>query len=181
MNITKAHITKAVAVITMSLSVAGSAQAAETKCANTDLVPTAANVSQVRQATLCLINERRKSSNLPKLRSNGTLTRLAQSYASQMGREHFFSHTAPDGSTETTRVKQTSYFKGASSWRVGENIAQAPTGNDTPAMIMQIWMNSAGHRANILNRRLRDVGLGHILVTPSGDAGSTPRRSFGGR
>lgn len=181
MHITKSQITKAIAAATMSMAVAAPAQAQASNCANTAIVPSAANTSQVRQATLCLVNEERTSRGLPKLKINSTMTRLAQSYAERMAREHFFSHTAPDGSTQTTRLQKTGYFKNARSWYVGENIFEAPTGSDTPAAIVDNWMHSAGHRANILNRKLRDAGMGHVLVLPTGGAGTTAVLMFGGR
>src|SRR5690349_262632 len=100
MHITKSHIAKTFAVLTVSMSVAGSAQADAATCANSNLVPSKSNVSEVRKATLCLINNERASRGIAKLRTNGKLGSIARSYAERMGREHFFSHTAPDRSTE---------------------------------------------------------------------------------
>lgn len=181
MHANRSNIAKAIALITASLAIAAPAQAGATSCANTDIVPSPANVSQVDKALTCLVNEQRTNAGVPKLRTKASIARVAQSYAAQMGREHFFSHTAPNGATQTTRLKATGYFNGARKWYIGENIFEAPTGSDTPAMILDNWMHSAGHRANIMNRKLKDFGVGHILTTPTGELGTTAVALFGGR
>ena len=65
-----------------------------------------------------------------------------------------FSHTRPDGSNFSTVLTQA----GISYRSVGENIAY---GQNSPEAVMQSWMNSSGHRANILNRDFTSIGVGH--------------------
>ena len=66
-----------------------------------------------------------------------------------------FSHTRPDGSGFSTALTQA----GVSYTTSGENIAY---GQQTPQAVMEAWMNSAGHRANILNASFRQIGVGHV-------------------
>ena len=73
-----------------------------------------------------------------------------------MVKRNFFSHTNPDGDSPTTRIRRAGYpLNGA--WSTGENIAK---GQQTAEIVMQTWMNSLGHKANILSTRFQDIGIG---------------------
>ena len=69
-----------------------------------------------------------------------------------MVKRNYFSHTSPDGTTFVTRAKAAGYTS-----PIGENIAW---GYRTPEAVMTAWMNSPGHRANILNCKAKAVGVG---------------------
>ena len=69
-----------------------------------------------------------------------------------MGEHGYFAHNSQDGRSPFDRMRAAGYSGGL----MGENIA---AGQPTPAAVMDAWMHSAGHRANILNRRFRAVGL----------------------
>jgi uncharacterized protein YkwD len=58
-----------------------------------------------------------------------------------------------------TRIKRTGYLNGARSWQVGENIAWGEESLATPAAIVDAWMKSPGHRANILNGSYDEIGI----------------------
>lgn len=78
------------------------------------------------------------------------------------------SHTGPDGSTMTSRVEAAGY-----SWsNLGENIAR---GQADPDAVMNAWMNSPGHRANILNCAFKEIGIG----VHKGDGGPWWTQDFG--
>lgn len=157
-----------------------------TGCANADVLPTAANVEQVRSATLCLINAQRSARGLRKLRDQSTLERVATSYAAQMGREQFFDHVSPSGSTVLTRIKATTYLRHVRDWTAGENIAWGTLSLSTPRATVKAWMASPGHRANILSRSYSEIGIGVAaggatrLVNPS-NSGTTYVTNFGSR
>jgi uncharacterized protein YkwD len=72
-----------------------------------------------------------------------------------MARNDFFSHTGSDGSSPGQRISRAGYRW----WTYGENIA---AGYPSPEHVVDAWMNSAGHRANILNPDFRDIGVGYI-------------------
>ena len=114
------------------------------------------------QQVFDLTNQQRTANGLSDLASNAELDQSAQAYAEAMATQGFFSHSGPDGSTPGTRIAATGYQ--ASTW--GENIAY---GYGTPAEVMNGWMNSAGHRANILGSGYKDLGVGYA-VSSSGTA-----------
>lgn len=172
---------RAVCLIVALLSLAVPAQA-NADCAGTDLRPTAENLPGVRSAVLCLLNQQRSSRGLGKLRGNTKLRRAAARHSRNMAENNFFDHVSPGGSTPMERVKAAGYLTGASSWTVGENIAWGEQHLSTPGEIVESWLDSPGHKANILNRRFRHVGIGVALGAPAGRAGgATYTTAFGKR
>lgn len=108
----------------------------------------------ITDQVLTLTNQYRASNGLSPLAMNTRLTSAAQTYAELMAGQGFFSHTSPDGTTPGDRILSSGY-----NWSsYGENIAM---GYSTPDAVMQAWINSAGHRANILNAGFRDLGIGY--------------------
>ena len=99
-----------------------------------------------------LVNEERARNGLSPL----TVHTGAEKAAAVRAREiqTSFSHTRPNGSSFSTALTEA----GASFAVSGENIAY---GQKTPAQVMEAWMNSAGHRANILNPSFRQIGVGY--------------------
>ncbi len=151
-------------------------------CADSTLMPDAGNLAKIDAATLCLVNRERKKRHLVALRRQGTLDDVATRFAKRLVEESFFDHTAPDGTTMLDRVKATSYLRGAlRRWSVGENIAYGTGALATPKAIVDAWMRSPGHRANILDRSFREIGLGVHLGTPSDPQGATYVHDFGRR
>ncbi len=156
------------------------APASAAACENADLRPTSENRGAVRTAVLCLLNEERTSRDLPRLRANAKLREAAEKHSANMSQNNFFDHVSPAGSTPLERVKAAGYLAGANSWAVGENIAWGEQQLSTPREIMKAWMDSAGHRANILNRRFRHVGIGVAVGAPvRGAGGATYTTAFG--
>jgi uncharacterized protein YkwD len=136
-------------------------------CPGAAAVPTQRTLDSARQATICLLNRERTKRGLPSLRTNGTLQASARDYAQDMVRLSFFDHVSPSGETLTDRIKRdTRYLAGAQGWEIGENIAWGTGARATPAQIVSGWMNSAGHRQNILHPGFREMGLGIALGTP---------------
>ena len=113
----------------------------------------------VQQQILSLVNIERKKANLQPLTLNNQLGQAAQNHTNDMVSKSYFSHTSPSGGTMASRVNATGYRYSA----IGENIA---AGNSTANATMIQWMNSPGHRANILNPKFRELGVG---FAPSND------------
>ena len=86
------------------------------------------------------------------LRASASLNRLAQSYSTEMGTLDFFSHTDPAGRTPWDRARAVGIADLG-----GENIAMGQQG---PQSVMSAWMNSPGHRANILDCDYHSLGVG---------------------
>ncbi|WP_223731652.1 CAP domain-containing protein, partial [Streptomyces purpurogeneiscleroticus] len=108
---------------------------------------------------LSLVNKERDKAGCAPLTADPALTDLAQSFSEDMARRDFFAHTDPDGATPWDRAK-TAGITGLG----GENIARGQT---TPKAVMASWMNSPGHRANILNCTYRTLGVG-LQQSPTG-------------
>jgi uncharacterized protein YkwD len=103
-------------------------------------------------AVIGLTNQQRAAAGLGPLAANGALHAAAQRESNDMAAQTKMSHTGSDGSTVATRVTAAGY-----SWHaVGENIA---VGYGSAAGVVTGWMNSAGHRANILNGVYTDIGV----------------------
>lgn len=115
---------------------------------NTPVEETSSQAEQVVK----LVNEERTKAGLPALTVNADITTAANVRANEIKR--VFSHTRPDGSSFSTALKE----QGVSFRGSGENIAW---GQKSPEQVMNAWMNSAGHRANILNKNFKNIGVGH--------------------
>jgi uncharacterized protein YkwD len=158
---------------------------ARTHCADATLRPSRANMARVRVATLCLLNAERRKRGLAPLFSNGQLRKAAQAFSANMVRQRFFDHVSPQGTTLRSRVGRTSYLSGRlSSWSLGENLAWGSGDRATPRRIVRSWMNSPGHRRNILDRSFRDIGIGVVTGAPDdagGQRAATYTTDFGHR
>nr|MDT0667400.1 CAP domain-containing protein [Micromonospora sp. DSM 115978] len=82
------------------------------------------------------------------------LAAAAQAHSADMATNNYFSHTSQSGTSPAQRARAAGY---PSSY-VSENIA---AGSSTPAQTMQMWMNSTGHRNNILNCGTTQIGVGY--------------------
>jgi uncharacterized protein YkwD len=103
-------------------------------------------------AVISLTNQQRAAAGLGPLAANGALHAAAQRESNDMATHMRMSHTGSDGSTVATRVTAAGY-----AWHtVGENIG---VGYATASGVVAGWMNSAGHRANILNGAYADIGV----------------------
>ncbi len=125
------------------------------------------SVAAMQEATLCLLNEERAAAGLPKLRAHRKLEKAAVGFSKDMVRQQFFDHVSPKGSTLSSRVAKTKYAKGARRYMLGENIAWGTGSRATPASIVDAWMHSPGHKANILSRNFKEIGIGIAQGAPS--------------
>jgi uncharacterized protein YkwD len=156
---------------------------AASPCADADLQPSSSNMNEIRAATLCLLNQERTSRGLVALRSNRNLLKAARKFSRLMVNERFFGHVSPAGSTLVTRVRKgTKYLRGAHSWALGENLAWGSGELGSPKRIVIAWMNSPGHRRNILTPGFRHIGIGVVTGAPRsthGIAAATYTTDFG--
>lgn len=153
--------------------------AAVTACPAAAAAPESASLDTLEDTVLCLVNRERTSRGLVRLRSNGRLATAATKYSRLMVAEDFFSHVSPSGSTMSARIKASGYLKGGRSYRFGENLAWGTGDLGSPVEIVNTWMHSPGHRANILQPAYREVGVGVALGAPGRDEGATYTTEFG--
>ncbi|MGW7253577.1 sigma-70 family RNA polymerase sigma factor [Streptomyces sp. NPDC054834] len=112
-------------------------------------VASSGTVAQV----VTLVNKERSAAGCGPLTEDPQLEDAAQRHSDDMAARNFFDHTNPDGADPGQRITASGYR-----WSTyGENIAQ---GQQTPQAVMDSWMNSPGHRANILNCSFKDIGVG---------------------
>lgn len=123
--------------------------------------------SSAAAQVLSLVNEERAKVGCSPVAAGSALTALAQSYSEDMAARGFFDHTDPDGRTPWDRAE-----KAGISNLGGENIAR---GQADAAAVMDAWMNSPGHRANILNCDFKTLGVGVEL----GSGGPWWTQNFG--
>ena len=109
-------------------------------------------------AVIDLVNAERAKAGCSALRSDPRLAAAAQGHSADMAARDYFSHDTPEGVSFATRISNAGYqWSGAA-----ENIA---AGQRDAASVMSSWMNSSGHKANILNCGYQDIGVGVAAAT----------------
>lgn len=141
---------------TVTSKPASSAPAASKPASSAPAQSTPANTSSYadfQNEVVRLVNQQRAANGLGALTVNSALTKTATLKSQDMAKLNYFSHTSPTYGSPFDEMKQF----GISYRTAGENIAM---GQKTPAEVMNAWMNSAGHRANILNSSFTKIGVG---------------------
>lgn len=112
-------------------------------------------LSGYEQQVVDLVNKERAAAGLPALTVNRKLSQVAETKAADMRDKNYFSHTSPTYGSPFDMMKQFGItYKSA-----GENIAK---GQKTPQSVMNGWMNSQGHRENILSSNYTEIGVGYV-------------------
>lgn len=114
--------------------------------------PVGSGESAAEAEVLALVNQERAKAGCSPVRPKASLASLADRFSSDMAARGFFDHTDPDGDTPWDRASQAGV-----GGLGGENIAR---GQADARTVMNSWMNSDGHRANILNCEYRTLGVG---------------------
>jgi uncharacterized protein YkwD len=165
-------------------AVPGPASAA-TVCASADGPTAQTSTVALANAALCLVNQERTSRGLRPLKSNRRLSKAAGGHARDMVARGYFSHDSASGASFVDRIRKAGYVPARAFPSLGEDLAWGSGPLGTPREIVQGWMNSPGHRANILDPKFReggmgvafgDVGVGEDGVTYALDFGSGGRR-----
>jgi uncharacterized protein YkwD len=109
---------------------------------------------------LVSVNAERSKAGLRPVAMCASLTRAAQGYADLMAARNHFDHVGPDGSTLGSRTRAAGYTSAGGGWSVAENIAKGQT---SVTQVMTGWMNSAGHKANLLAPGTTHIGFGKAV------------------
>lgn len=148
-------------------------------CPGEDATPAAGNLEAIREATLCLVNEQRVERGERPLTFNARLERSAQGHTANMVVDDYFGHFGPDGRTPSARMREAGYiYSSRIGYEVGENIAWGTLYLATPKSIVQAWMQSPGHRENILDARYRETAIGVLAEVPAADAEGQPGATY---
>ena len=154
------------------------------ECPNANMSPTSADIASVVAATLCLVNDERIRFGESALIEDPRLASAALGHSKDMDDQGYFSHVSPSGSTLLTRIEASGFIpNGNVGYTLGENIAWGTLWLGTPRGIVKAWMESPGHRANILNGSFGYTGVGVDPNLPhsmsSGQAGGMYTQDFG--
>jgi uncharacterized protein YkwD len=166
-------------VLALLLVPAAPAGAAPGACSAAHVTVHRATLRQARNATLCLLNRVRAAHRLPPLRIDAKLSRAARRHSRDMVRHRYFSHFSRNGRSPFARMRATHYVPRNAAWWLGENIGWGSGWLGQPFAMVRAWMHSPPHRANILARRFRDVGIGIAPGAPVGGGGATYTTDFG--
>lgn len=126
-----------------------------TENTNTDLNITENSINNYEQQVCDLVNKYRQENGLSKVILASDVSNMARVKAEDMASSNYFDHTSP---TYGDPFEMMTTF-GIDYKYAGENIAK---GQKTPDAVMNAWMNSTGHRANILDKRFTELGVGYV-------------------
>ena len=127
-----------------------------------------ASPAKLRSALLCLVNRKRSSEGLGKLRFDRKLARAAGRHARDMVRHDYFAHQRPGGPDLTERLDRAKWR--GTHW--GETIAYGCGSSSSPRAALKGWMNSPPHRAILLSGTYKRGGLGLGGEAPCGGGGA---------
>ncbi len=128
---------------------------AAAKTGGGETTPEETVISDFEKQVAALVNEERAKAGLKPLTLDTNLSKVARLKSEDMYNKKYFSHTSPTYGSPFDMMKK----YGITFWAAGENIAR---GQQTPQQVMNSWMNSEGHRKNILNSNYTHIGVGHF-------------------
>lgn len=117
--------------------------------------PAPASLGAYENQVVSLVNQERAKAGLSPLKINTKLTGVAERKAEDLRDKNYFAHNSPTYGSPFDMMKQF----GITYTAAGENIAK---GQRTPAEVMNGWMNSPGHKANIMNANYTEIGVGYV-------------------
>jgi uncharacterized protein YkwD len=134
---------------------------------------------------VCDINIARTQHGVRPLRWDWRLWSAAQRQANDMAARHYAAHVTPDGRDLRDRIEPTGYIPAGASanWLVGENLGWGTGVLSTPLAIVVGWLDSPGHRENMLDPQFQDIGVGinSGAITKNGQSGVIYAAEFGTR
>ncbi len=123
----------------------------------------ATSLNSYEKQVVALVNKQRAKRGLVALRVNGKLVDAARAHSAEMGEQQYFSHDSARGGAWSSRIVRYGYTReGYSYWKAGENIYYGAGLYSSPYLVVKAWMGSPVHRAVILTKVFRDVGMGAV-------------------
>ena len=151
------------------------------ECPGADSRPPQAHPARLARATSCLVNRERRRRGLRQLRPERRLGVAARRHARDMVKRSYFAHRSPGGATVTDRLRDSGYLRGRGAF-VAETLAWGSARRAAPRAIVAAWLKSPPHRAVILSRRYREIGMAAVVGSPHrrSTAAATYAATFGG-
>jgi uncharacterized protein YkwD len=149
----------AIAAILLATAVAAPAGARQARSAGPARISTA--MRALESGILVDLNRVRVQHGLAPLRASTKLSAAATQHSREMARVGYFSHESADGAAFWRRIERFYPSNGYRSWSVGENLLWSSPDVDAEGAI-KMWMGSPEHRANLLNKNWREVGLSAV-------------------
>jgi uncharacterized protein YkwD len=146
-----------------TISLAAALVVAALVCVEAPSAAHTARASTLEAQALSDINAVRAQHGLRPLRISLRLNAAARQHSTQMAASGYFSHSSADGTAFWRRIGRFYGSGGYRYWSVGENLLWASPSVDAGGMV-KMWMGSPEHRANLLGRRWREIGLSAVHV-----------------
>jgi uncharacterized protein YkwD len=154
-------------LVATSIAGVGVTPAKAWSCRWADKGPRKVSPKQARHAIVCAINKQRRKHGRRGLDTKRALKKAGKRHSRYMKRHHCFSHQCPGERDLVGRIHRTSYLPCNCTWRVGETIAWGARRRGTPHAIVRAWMHSSAHRHVLLDRKLKQLGIGLVWGSPS--------------
>jgi uncharacterized protein YkwD len=163
------HFRRGILAVAVACALVAGGAAASASAAGSSTT-TSASVTRVLTLEAHVIRELnviRAAHGLPRLKPSKALGRSAVGHSVAMATVGFFTHESQDGTPFWRRVQQ-AYGPRTKGWTVGENLAMFGGAEPTAADIVQAWMASPSHRANVLRSLFREAGVGVVFNPAAG-------------
>jgi uncharacterized protein YkwD len=123
----------------------------------------AVSLNSYEKQLVAAVNKQRAKRGLAQLRVNTKLVNAARAHSTEMGEQKYFAHNSLSGETWSSRIIRYGYTReGCSYWKVGENIYYGSGLYSSPYAVIKAWMGSKAHRAVILTKVFRHIGIGAV-------------------
>jgi uncharacterized protein YkwD len=167
-------------LLLLAVAAGASPASAATVCSSADVPIAQASTVALANSALCLVNQERTARGLKPLKLNRRLKKAATAHSRDMVARNYFAHETPGGGTFADRIRKAGYIKPRVMPSLGEDLAWGSGTLGTPRAIVQSWMASPGHRANILYPKFREAGMAVAIGDPgAGVEGATYTLDFG--
>ncbi len=157
--------------------------AANDVCPDSYLTPSGEDLERVRAAVTCLVNRERTAHGESPLRQSARLLQAAQRHTEDMAFGNYFDHVGSQGDTLLDRLRGAGYISPRVGYEIGENIGWGTLWLATPHAMVNAWMASPDHRANILDAHFIDTAIGVSPHPPAslahGQRGAIYTQDFG--
>lgn len=164
LRIARGPLTVALAILVAVAALLSAGPAKAGGCANADVSPTTPQeIALAEDATRCLVNVERRRHGMRGMRLNRNLKQSTIWQAEDMVDHAYFDHQRSGGPSLSARITRFGYGANGG-YMVGENIAWSTAGYASPRQMVTMWMQSPGHRENILRRKFREQAVAAVIV-----------------